>query len=79
MSARENAFVDESHISTREARRRRGWSQADERLWVRSTLGGYSEVTSMAMYGVMSVYTLNIVDGDFLHFVLETDILPLDK
>lgn len=80
VSAREYVFVDESHISAQEAKRRRGWSQAGERAWVRSTLGdrvSCSAVTSMAMYGVLSVSTFDIVDGDLFLFALETDILPL--
>jgi hypothetical protein len=61
-------FVDETHCTEANARRKYGWAECGE--------PGVSAIASLTVEGIMSVTTANIVDGDVFIAALKNDILP---
>lgn len=73
-------FVDETHCTHANARRKYGWSEYGRPAWSycenSGGNGGVSAIAALALDGVMSVSTADIVDGDVFIDVLKNDILP---
>jgi transposase len=74
-------FLDESHLSEEDAKRRFGWSPRGKRAWGKSSLRHQSDpccaIATMSIEGIQSVSIRGIVNSEIFLEVLLNDVLPI--